>query len=318
MRRSRMLFVVPAALAAALAGGFAAEGDESGPPARLVPVQSLPPVSTPSVSVPDTPAVQTPNVPAVPVNTPDVPAVQTPHIPSTSTPSIPSVPSVPNLGSGGGSGSGGRFGSATSGGSYGGRTGAGSGGSSGGGASTSGSATSHSAGGTKAARSVAPKTAAQRRRAREKRFRARVERLQGCLGVLSDSERQVIELRAGLGGKDPRSVGQVAQDLGVSRGRVSSTQRKALRRLGRANRSTGCGAPAAGVAPVSGGTGARAAFLKLASAAMPRLQPAVLLTEQGLVPASVLASGDGSGSGSDRGHGDVRGAEASGGSDSGT
>src|SRR4051794_33591903 len=86
MRRSRVLFVLPAAMSAALAGGFVAQGDESGPATRLVPVQSLPPVSTPSVSVPNTPAVQTPNVPGVPVNTPDVPAVQTPHVPSTSTP----------------------------------------------------------------------------------------------------------------------------------------------------------------------------------------------------------------------------------------
>lgn len=161
---------------------------------------------------------------------------------------------------------------------------------------------------------TARKTPAQRRRARERRFRSRVESLQGCFGVLSDSQRQVIELRAGLGGQDPRSVGQVAQELGVSRGEVASTQRQALRRLGRANRRTGCGGSVAGGgAPVDGGgTGARVALQQLASAAMPRLQPAVLLTETGLVPASDLSSDSGLGSGSGSGdHGDVRGTEAS-------
>ena len=250
--------MVPATSAAILLGALgAAQGGERTAarlpelqPTSSLPTPSVPAPQVPAVPVPDVPAVTTPDAPGVP--TPDVPAVTTPDVPATGTPGLPRTPGggAPSIGSGSGSGGGG--GGSTS------RAG------SGGGSAGSGSASSTSPGDQAgpaserraAARSRTPaerrRTARSRRAARAKRLRARIERLQGCLGSLPEADQRLLTLRAGLDGGSPRSTAQIAQELGIEPGQVGRAQRRALRRLGRASRSTPCGAPSVGGAPVAG------------------------------------------------------------------
>ena len=304
MRLSRRLIVPPTAVSLALVGSFAAESDESAPTPRLQPAASL---DTSAVSTPDLPAVQTPDVP--PVSTPDVPGapptpdtpgVAVPDVPAVSTPSAPSAPSVPGVrtpsGGGGAAGGGGSSSSSSSG------SGATDAGGAGGSGAGSGAAAKRSG---YAGERSSGRSRGERRRARERKFRARVERLRGCFGALSDRERRVLTLRAGLGGERPRSRGRVADELGVGRREVRSTERRALRRLGAANRAGGCGS-GGGAATVSFATDATAL---LASGRMPRLEPAVLLSDSPpLLSASEMAA---DGPDGNEGEGEVAGVERS-------
>jgi DNA-binding CsgD family transcriptional regulator len=276
MRAFRRLSTLAAAVSTAvLVPAFAVEGDERVAP-QLEPTASLPAVEAPSVpdapavSVPDVPAVQTPDTPAAPV--PDTPAVQTPDVPATSTPDVPGVQAPSAGGVGGESSRGAESGSSAS----------GSSGSEAGGGDASG-------GKGYAAKRTTPaeqrRGTARRRAARERRFRASVESLRGCFGSLSEGEREVLTLRAGLDGESPRSAAQVAEQLGVSNGRVRSTERRALRRLKRANRSTGCGGSVGGTQSIGDRNGVR-----LVQAQLPRLQSTAMLAgPEALVPTAELA-----------------------------
>jgi DNA-binding CsgD family transcriptional regulator len=166
--------------------------------------------------------------------------------------------------------------------------------------------------GSAKARAAGPRggKAAQRRRARERRFRTRVKRLRGCFGVLSARERRVLTLRAGLGDERPQSRRRVADELGVGRGEVRSTERRALRRLGAARRSGGCGG-AGGTGEVGAGSTPGDAFL-VAADGMPSLQPRVLLAGREFVDRTVLAEGGAERDDArDRDEGDVAGVEES-------
>ncbi len=57
------------------------------------------------------------------------------------------------------------------------------------------------------------------------------ERLQGAVAALPEQERQVIELRYGLGGSEPQTAVQTARLLGLSRAQVDELERSALERL---------------------------------------------------------------------------------------
>jgi RNA polymerase sigma factor (sigma-70 family) len=52
-----------------------------------------------------------------------------------------------------------------------------------------------------------------------------------ALGALSERARRVVELRFGLDGSEPRSLAQVAAELGLSRERVRRIEAQALLRL---------------------------------------------------------------------------------------
>ena len=59
------------------------------------------------------------------------------------------------------------------------------------------------------------------------------EALDRALSSLPDLERRVIELRFGLGGREPLSLENVRKELGVSRERLRRLERDALERLSR-------------------------------------------------------------------------------------
>jgi len=85
-----------------------------------------------------------------------------------------------------------------------------------------------------------------RRARRERRLRTTVRRLQGCFGALSDLERRVLVLRAGIGSGPPRTRSQVARRLDVSTRRVTGLERRGVRTLRGASGAGRCGAGGGG------------------------------------------------------------------------
>jgi len=75
---------------------------------------------------------------------------------------------------------------------------------------------------------------------RERVLKATVARLQGCLGDLPSTQRQLLELRAGLGPLDPLGPSATAARLGVAPARFRQLERRALRELRSAGRAGGC------------------------------------------------------------------------------
>lgn len=83
--------------------------------------------------------------------------------------------------------------------------------------------------------------------------------LDGCLPALAPRLRRVLVLRAGVGSARAHSRVRVARLLDVPVTRVGRLERRGLRLLRRAGRTTGCaGAPAAAGAGVDTGVGATA------------------------------------------------------------
>jgi hypothetical protein len=76
------------------------------------------------------------------------------------------------------------------------------------------------------------------------RVRALVLGLRGCLAGLPHRLRSLLELRTGAGGSRPLSPRRVAIRLRIGRGRVTSLELTALRRLRRLAETTGCAAVA--------------------------------------------------------------------------
>ena len=235
------------------------------------PTKNLPTVPVPTVQVPvptvqvPVPTVQVP-VPTVQVPVP-VPTVQVPiPVPKVPVPTAPptggggggtggggSGASGGAGGSGGGSGGSGGAADSSGGGSSSGGTGAGSG--SGGGSSSGGSGSSSAAtgsGATKSASGSGAKSSSARpssriapavptldegdlRRTgpvkRERRLRETVARATGCLDDLSQGQRRVLRLRAGVGEGPARSRTNVAKRLDISVRRVARLETTGLRRL---------------------------------------------------------------------------------------
>jgi RNA polymerase sigma factor (sigma-70 family) len=57
------------------------------------------------------------------------------------------------------------------------------------------------------------------------------DRMRRAVSALPDDEREVIVLRFGLQGDDPKTLQQVADELGSTRDRVRRIERDAMRRL---------------------------------------------------------------------------------------
>jgi hypothetical protein len=222
-------------------------------------------------SVPSAPSVpQVPSTPGVPVQAPSAPQVSTPSAPHVNTPSVPSV-SAPT--SGGGSSGGG--------GGTGGQQAAGSGQS---GSSSAPGTPAVSGGGAKAStpatQAARTRASGRRRQTQERNMRRSVRRMRDCLGSLPQSQQRYLSLRAGLDGA-PRSAGQAAQELGVSRSQGLRIERSGMRNL-RSAAANGCGSgPGATSKTVaSGGSAVGMTFARtFASRAtgMPRFQPAMRL-----------------------------------------
>ena len=72
-----------------------------------------------------------------------------------------------------------------------------------------------------------------------------MQRLSGCLDELSDTQRRVLVLRAGVGEASPRTRRGVARMLDLRVQRVSRIERRGLRRARELDRAGACGATVA-------------------------------------------------------------------------
>jgi hypothetical protein len=81
-----------------------------------------------------------------------------------------------------------------------------------------------------------------------------VERHRECRFVLTGRERRILRLHLGLGDQDPRSRQAVARRLDTSSRRIRRVERRAVRKLRRADRSGVCDQPV--VTLISAGIGA--------------------------------------------------------------
>jgi hypothetical protein len=99
-------------------------------------------------------------------------------------------------------------------------------------------------------------------------------------------EGPLLAVRAGIGGAEPASLGDAARQLGISTHRAARIERRGLRQLRAAGRSGAC-APGAAASR-------RSIALGTSGAAVPPLQPAVLLTPRpALKTPAALASPSG-------------------------
>jgi len=86
---------------------------------------------------------------------------------------------------------------------------------------------------------------------RERALKAIVARFQGCLGVLPDAQRQVLELRVGVGTIRPLSPRAAAARMHVGVARVTRLERQAVAELRSAAATHSCGRLASFVAAVA-------------------------------------------------------------------
>ncbi len=71
-------------------------------------------------------------------------------------------------------------------------------------------------------------------------LKATVARFQGCLGDLPSTQRQLLELRTGLGPLDPLAPNAAAARLHIVPSRITHLERRALRELRSAGSTGGC------------------------------------------------------------------------------
>jgi hypothetical protein len=241
-------------------------------PSVTTPSVTVPSVTTPSVTTPSvtTPSMTTPSVTTPPVRAPSVtlPSVTTlagsaPSItaPSVTSPSVtaPSV-STPSLRtSSGGSGLVGSNGLAQGGGGLLGAPATTAGGLPGGTTAAAFSAallgatpaTSAPAGGDRSLTSRATRRALAHGSLSQAQLERTVARLRGCLGQLTDDQRRVLALRAGLGPRPALSRAQVARRLGLGVGQTRRIEHRALRRLGTLDSAGMCAQGAMPAAPLT-------------------------------------------------------------------
>jgi hypothetical protein len=285
-RAKKVTFVLALAAVVAIAGLVSSAASFTLPLETTVPVKApTVALTTPTVAVTvPTVTVETPTVPiptpTVPINTPTV-TVQTPTatvkspvpLPVQTAPSVTvsggevsvgtssvssATPSGTRSGSGAAAGTGARA-TGTAG-----TTGASSGGSGGSGAPGSGASGPGAAptqlGGYGAPRvnSAVPPLeghAGSRARARiasrEHALKAIVARFQGCLGVLPDAQRKVLELRVGVGTIRPLSPRAAAARMHLGVARVTRLERQAVAELRSAAATHSCGRLASFVAAVA-------------------------------------------------------------------
>jgi RNA polymerase primary sigma factor len=80
--------------------------------------------------------------------------------------------------------------------------------------------------------------------AEEVELSLRRESLQKALSALPDREREVLELRYGISGEEPRTIEQLVHELGLTRSAVRKIEQKALTRLAQARELAGLKEPA--------------------------------------------------------------------------
>jgi hypothetical protein len=267
--------IIAAALAVGIAApaalGLGSDAVESVSVPQLQSAAQLPQTpdaSVPVPSVPDLP-VDVPEVPSAPApQVPDVPQVQAPSAPSVPQVSAPQVrtPQAPGTNSPSGSG-----GSQSSPGAPGGASTPAGGGSTPAASGTEGAASNGSGRGARGRAVVAgsPQARAEarrrQRRSRDRRVGHTVRQLSGCLGLLSEDQRDFLSLRAGLDGS-ALTRGEAARELGITRSQGARLERGGLRSL----RST-CGG-GGGLATSYGQT-----IAAVATGGLPALQPQGLL-----------------------------------------
>jgi RNA polymerase sigma factor (sigma-70 family) len=67
--------------------------------------------------------------------------------------------------------------------------------------------------------------------------------LQKALSALPEREREVVALRYGISGEEPRTIEQVVRELGLSRSTVRKIEQQALTRLAQARELEGLKEP---------------------------------------------------------------------------
>ena len=67
----------------------------------------------------------------------------------------------------------------------------------------------------------------------------RKQSLRKAISALPDEEREIVELRYGMAGTEPRTIEQLVRDLGLSRDRVRKIEKRALARLARTRELAG-------------------------------------------------------------------------------
>jgi RNA polymerase primary sigma factor len=75
--------------------------------------------------------------------------------------------------------------------------------------------------------------------AEEVELSLRRESLRKALSALPEHEREIVELRYGISGEEPKTIDQVVSELGISRSTVRKTEKRALARLARARELAG-------------------------------------------------------------------------------
>jgi Sigma-70, region 4 len=289
-RAKKVVSMLALAAVVAIAGLVSSAASFTLPLETTMPVETTTvALTTPTVAVTvPTDTVQTPTVPIATPTTPTVTATVTSPVPlpvptvatelptatvSASAPSVTvsgskvsvgtsSVSSAAPSGSGSGSGAAAGTGARVTG--TAGTTGASSGGSGGLGAPGSGAsgpgAASTLLGGYGAPRvnsgmppleGRAGSRARARIASREHALKAIVARFQGCLGVLPDAQRKVLELRVGVGTIRPLSPRAVAARMHLGVARVTRLERQAVAELRSAAATHSCGRLASFIAAVA-------------------------------------------------------------------
>jgi RNA polymerase primary sigma factor len=79
--------------------------------------------------------------------------------------------------------------------------------------------------------------------AEEVELSLRKESLRKAISELPDGEREIVELRYGMTGEEPRTITELVEELGIPRGSVRRIEKRALARLARARELAGLKEP---------------------------------------------------------------------------
>jgi RNA polymerase primary sigma factor len=79
--------------------------------------------------------------------------------------------------------------------------------------------------------------------AEEVELSLRKESLRKAISELPDGEREIVELRYGITGEEPKTITELVEELGIPRGSVRKIEKRALARLARARELAGLKEP---------------------------------------------------------------------------
>jgi RNA polymerase primary sigma factor len=83
--------------------------------------------------------------------------------------------------------------------------------------------------------------------AEEVELSLQIESLRKAISALPESEREIVELRYGITGDEPKTITELVEKLGIPRGSVRKMEKRALERLARARELVGLGSPPEGI-----------------------------------------------------------------------